>query len=332
MSKAGNLGKIVDSETGEVLVQMFGPPQAAGEGGLSGALYALSETLIRGHEIEGLHGGLAGEFSWGVPYENDVFLMSPDYQDAECDCGFRQRADDWHKAHKHSGQCYSVYIRRLERRWEKSNKANISERLDRFPVVSKRICELRGIPWNNGWGSGVHCDCGVKEQAEAWYAVNDHEFRCPHRVPNFWHKRTGLEVRWYKSIGRDMKLLPENIRAEDIAAAIQESFESIPEEIRRKSREAHDADHTQEAEEQREMSCALMFSAIQKMNDSMVPCWGCSEVGQLKPVKDGGMRGGTFCGGIGRTLHDASGACLNCGHINTPKQTVRLAQLEAAKR
>ena len=325
------LGKIIDPETGEVLVEMSGPPQAAGKEDLSGALYALSELLARGYEMDGMHGGLGGPFSWGVNFENDVFLMAPDYQDAKCNCGFSKRADEWHDAHKHKGFCYSVTIRRLERRWEHATAAGISEGLRRFPVIAKRICELRGIPWDNGWGSGVHCDCGIEQEVKAWFAANGHEFRCPIDLPNFWHKRTGLEVRWYKSIGRDMEIKPEHATAEIVSAALREAFESIPEEIRNKAQQDHDAEHTPEAEEEKSLDLGLMFEALERMKASQTPCWGCSEAGQLKPTNDGKMRGGSFCGGIGRTLHDEAGACLNCGHVNTPRQTARLAQHEEKK-
>ena len=259
MSDASKFGQIVNLETGEVVVEMFGPPQAAGRDDLSGALYALSELLARGYAMDGMHGGLGGAFSWGVNFENEVFLMVPDYQDAKCNCGFRKRADEWHEVHKHKSFCYSVIIRRIERNWEHANGENIADRMKRFSIIAKRIYELRGIPWNDGWGTAIYCDCGVTQEAKAWFAVNDHKFRCPHRVPNFWHKRTGLEVRWYKSIGRDMVIEPKEASAETITIAIREAFESIPEEVRNKAQQDHDAEHTPEAEESKEVNYSMMF-------------------------------------------------------------------------
>jgi len=48
------------------------------------------------------------------------------------------------------------------------------------------------------WGD---CDCGDDER---------HKPTCSLELPNFLHKQSGLEVRWYKWIGRDMEAkIPE---------------------------------------------------------------------------------------------------------------------------
>jgi hypothetical protein len=328
----GPIGQVINEQSGEVLVEMFGPPQPEGREDLGGALYSLSECLARGFETEGMHGGLAGAYSWGVEFENDVFLMHPDYQDAECDCGFRKLADDWHEAHRHKGTCYSVVVYRLRRAWEHANgdKACLSRRFDR---VMKRLCKLREIPWDNGRGCLVHCDCGVDGLCREFFSTHGHEFRCPHRLPNFWHKDSGLEVRWYKSIGRDMKILPEGVSIDIVRTAIRESFESIPEEVRNKAQESHESEHTPEAKAAQEESFAIGCEAMDAVFASLKPCWRCSEAGGRS--YEGGSWGGeiSYVSGkcIAKTLHDDCGACRNCGHINTERQMARLAERESAR-
>lgn len=48
------------------------------------------------------------------------------------------------------------------------------------------------------WGD---CTCGVESQDDG----RPHESSCRYEMPNFRHKASGLEVRWYKWIGRSME-------------------------------------------------------------------------------------------------------------------------------
>lgn len=71
------LGTLKNAETGEVLVEMFGPPNAFTKGAdnVSKDLYVLSETLIRGLLPDQRAGGMGGDFGHGADFENAVFLM-----------------------------------------------------------------------------------------------------------------------------------------------------------------------------------------------------------------------------------------------------------------
>lgn len=46
-----------------------------------------------------------------------------------------------------------------------------------------------------------------------------------HQAPNFWHKRTGLMVHWYKWIGRGMEITNPN--AADFSEVLRECMESV---------------------------------------------------------------------------------------------------------
>jgi hypothetical protein len=67
------------------------------------------------------------------------------------------------------------------------------------------------------WGD---CLCGYSEAEwefdkashptdsmwQEWYERHDHEPDCPTVRPNFRHKASGVEVRWYKYLGRSMEI------------------------------------------------------------------------------------------------------------------------------
>jgi len=50
-----------------------------------------------------------------------------------------------------------------------------------------------------------HCSCGVDERAKAYFETEGHYATCALELPNFRHHASGMEVRWYKYIGRDME-------------------------------------------------------------------------------------------------------------------------------
>jgi hypothetical protein len=52
-------------------------------------------------------------------------------------------------------------------------------------------------------GCAVHCTCSHTERWERFLAENEHDPACPIVRPNFIHKPSGLEVRWYKYPLRD---------------------------------------------------------------------------------------------------------------------------------
>lgn len=55
---------------------------------------------------------------YGAVFENETFFMSPDFQDAECNCGFRALADQWHADHPHGPQCYYTRYRKATEAWD----------------------------------------------------------------------------------------------------------------------------------------------------------------------------------------------------------------------
>lgn len=257
MEKRNGLNRLAAVKSGETtILEAFGPPNAitAGADSLAGALYAISEVLTRGLESDSMRGFLGGEFGYGVDYENDVFLLHPDYEDDECKCGFRERSDKWDDANPHSATCPDVAYYAWLNKWEHILRA------EHVPLEKKRDAEKSYCMRLFGHEHPV-CNCGQDERRRQWYTENDHDFRCPIVLPNFWHKPSGLKITWYKWIGRDMKADPE-LSGERLAEILTECWNSIPAEAREKAATEHEEEHTPEAEEEKQEVSAAMFSSI----------------------------------------------------------------------
>lgn len=141
---------------------------------------------------------------YGLKFENDLFLMHPDYQDAECECGHSEKAGAWYDANPHTANCYDLLRRaRFEDIENRLRDAGYDALAAAREVVCRELCEQFGISWNDGAGSYCHCTCGQQQRCDQWFAINQHDFRCPVELPNFWYKPLDFRVTWYKYIGRD---------------------------------------------------------------------------------------------------------------------------------
>lgn len=141
---------------------------------------------------------------YGLAFENDVFLMQPDYSDLECNCGHEQKADAWHDANPHAPDCYDTVRTTEFDKWDAEHpRATYDAKQKARSVICRALCDRFGIAWNDGVASYRHCTCGQAERCARYFAENDHAFRCPVALPNFWYKPLDFRVTWYKYIGRD---------------------------------------------------------------------------------------------------------------------------------
>lgn len=61
--------------------------------------------------------------SYGWPrFENDTFMVQGYDWDAECDCGFSERTDAWHKAHPHAPECYDSVMNKIMEEYDARTK------------------------------------------------------------------------------------------------------------------------------------------------------------------------------------------------------------------
>lgn len=113
--------------------------------------------------------------------------------------------------------------------------------------------------------------CGCPESESGW--SQDHVSDCALAVnlPNFRHKASGLEVRWYKWIGRDMEISKLDLTGEEWHKVLLECYESIPEDIREKAETESKADEEREADPEyqrlQQEHFDAMMRAIQSAHD-----------------------------------------------------------------
>jgi hypothetical protein len=142
--------------------------------------------------------GLGGPFGYGIEYDNDVFSMFPFYW-GECTCGHEEKADAFWKSNPHAAACYQTGYRAEHERL-RSLGLTYDEEHRRLTDWAKANGCARAP-----FGEAVYCDCGASERGTAWSVANQHDPVCPIVRPNFVHKASGVHVRWYKWIGRDME-------------------------------------------------------------------------------------------------------------------------------
>lgn len=171
---------------------------------VSNLLRALTEALATRKPDAVSHGFFGGEFGYGCDFETPVFRMFPYYW-GDCTCGYTEKEEAWSEANKHTAACYRTGYRAIQVEMERE-KGGWSSFDTQFKKRAEALCKEHGIPWKEGWGSAVHCDCGFDQLWKAWVRNNWHSEDCPTARPNFLHKPSGATVNWYKYIGRGMEV------------------------------------------------------------------------------------------------------------------------------
>lgn len=214
MARAKKIAEVRDAKTGEALVQFMGP--AREDDALSVALRLLTHQLMATGHGDGASGGLfGGQFGYGVDFENAVFEMHRARADYDCTCEAENPV--------HADTCARVTQREAWRRARLQYASETKTDADREAEIASSI--ERGMPRNMAiLGACSYqvdfnklieydtrypfpaCSCGA---LEAFVPSDRHAADCQRTIadkPNFLHKPTGLSVRWYKYIGRDMEI------------------------------------------------------------------------------------------------------------------------------
>lgn len=172
---------------------------------LEEGLWALTETVNKADPELVVHGFLGGEFGYGANFENDVFAMRSFYW-GDCDCGRDEREDVFWSTHEHAADCYQTELDRLEREAGVHYECSVVMDYDERRQIQDEIYHSLCKKYNKLYaGCAIHCTCGVQEKWIEYIDVNGHTETCALELPNFKHKPSGFEVRWYKYIGRDME-------------------------------------------------------------------------------------------------------------------------------
>lgn len=188
-------------------------------GRISEGLYDLTESLAEVYgegELDQYRGVLGGDYAYGAEFANDIFEMHP-YHWGDCVCGKEAREDDWLDGPEHEATCYQSVISErgfLDFGDERGDHLTFAERDEHNHAITDAVCAEMGL--DPVEGVYVHCTCPFDEEWGAWRRSPEgqHAPTCGIVRPNFRHHGTGLEVRWYKYIGRGMKVSREATRDE----------------------------------------------------------------------------------------------------------------------
>ncbi|MGK3981214.1 hypothetical protein WMF38_56985 [Sorangium sp. So ce118] len=196
----------------EAMITVVTPASAKDDGASAIArdLYNLSRMLGERNPDAQAHGVLGGSWGYGQHFENEVFEMHPYYW-GDCTCGHDERQWKWEESNNHSDSCYQAELSRergaagLSVFWPDyvRGRLSVTQTARAEKKIYAALCAKYNLP---ELGCAVHCTCGHQQQWEAFDATSRHDDACPEVVPNFRHKRSGLDVRWYKWIGRSMEL------------------------------------------------------------------------------------------------------------------------------
>lgn len=198
---------------------------------LDHGLVTLTEAICRVTGEESGY-GLGGRFGYGENYENDTFAMRRFYW-GECDCGYDEAEAKWCDAHSHADDCYRTELKQRERaarlpywdgdKWHNMDAHSPDERRRVEDQIYDDLCKKYGK--DRKFGAAAHCTCSYEKEWKTWSATNSHKATCSLELPNFLHKRTGMEVRWYKYIGRGMEA--KNAEGVDLQAVFSECVASL---------------------------------------------------------------------------------------------------------
>lgn len=195
------------------------------------AVSEMLRNLTREIDARGLAergaGALGGVYGYGCDYENDVFLMHRYCWCEERDCPWCGSCNGSGRKEEHRKDCYTARLDVIRNRhWDEARYRYGSA----YAKERTALCVEMGLDTERG--SEVHCTCDLPARFDAC-ECDYHQGRGAFRfgkaaeAPNFWHKPTGIRVRWYKYIGRGMEIELHGAPF-DVAEVYRSVVESLP--------------------------------------------------------------------------------------------------------
>lgn len=213
------------------IIKIITPPTASTD--IDMDLVNLTEYLVKKKKVDRIGGFLGGEFGYGCNYKNKVFEMKPYYW-GDCDCGWDEFYNEDDFKEKHKDNCYQSLVDKklVENGWVVRDFGSFEtleapEKMSWYEVgkiedkIRKKYCKKFNLSFPSG--CAIHCTCDRDKKLEKFYKEKVIEFRgksnklddeglpeshkdsCSLILPNFKHYKSGLEIRWYKWVGRDME-------------------------------------------------------------------------------------------------------------------------------
>ncbi len=159
-------------------------------------LVELTEKLIKNYNLK-------GDCSSGVDYNNKIFEMRRPYY-GTCDCGWDSKVERF--KHNHSKKCFQSQLQEYIKNLDPEIEYMETQWISKVSWFAKSRGYKQGLV-----GCFDHCTCGHNKTWDKWYkenkkGENGHSASCSLELPNFKHYKSGLEVRWFKWIGRGMEI------------------------------------------------------------------------------------------------------------------------------
>ena len=122
-----------------------------------------------------------------------------------CVCHYDDALSAWESANDHDKECYQTLFHEMH--WKNYKESydykdghGFNDECDCIDILYKRFGIAKGTP-----GSYVHCTCNYSIDSYNFRQTISHNEDCEVDKPNFKHYASGIEVEWYKYIGRDME-------------------------------------------------------------------------------------------------------------------------------
>jgi hypothetical protein len=158
---------------------------------------------------------------YGTAFENDEFMMHPYCWCEEDECPWCGGCAEDFGSVEHAEACYQtvLHAREMAAGVHYSQPWNIRPGNGEYErkraiqdAIYDRLVEEFGV---SRIGCAVHCTCGASEafmkridECQCDWHLGKGQFALGgpnQQAPNFWHKPSGLQVRWYKYIGRGVE-------------------------------------------------------------------------------------------------------------------------------
>lgn len=175
---------------------------------------------------------------WGIGYgtefKNGIFEIHSYYW-GDCICGYNEKENHWSEENKHEETCYQNLVEEELKKfgwksdkWGYLNKPEGTsyQKADKIKdEIRKKYCERFDLSFPAG--CAAHCTCSYEERWQEFISKNGHNPECPIVRPNFKHFKSGIEIRWYKYIGRGMSINKSDITRNDWRKIFHECRESL---------------------------------------------------------------------------------------------------------
>ena len=203
---------------------------------VSNMMVAITKKIDESGSEIAVQGFLGGEYGYGAHYKNDVFEMRPFYW-GDCTCDYDTLRSEWEDSNSHDDECYQTLFHKMhyvnyggDGGWNfdvkpghEKDKETFDDICDCIDTLYKKFGIANGTP-----GSHVHCTCMYDINYANFIKTIGHADECEMDKPNFKHYASGIEVEWYKYIGRSMEY-DQGVPVERWVEVFKECIESIGE-------------------------------------------------------------------------------------------------------